>query len=189
MKKICVVYHSGYGHTEHAAKSVGEGAKTLDKTEVFMIPVGEVDSKWDILNQADAIIFGSPTYMGSASAPFKEFMEKSSKPWMAQAWKNKLASGFTVSANQNGDKLQTLEQFFVFASQHSMIWVSLGLLPGNNSSKGSISDLNRLGSSSGAMAQANSDQGKEGMQESDLKTMFHLGQRVAQVAQNFTRPA
>ncbi len=185
MRKICIVYHSGYGHTEHAAKSVFEGAKSVPSTEAFLISVTEVDQKWDILKNADGIIFGAPTYMGSASAPFKEFMDKTSKLWMNQEWKDKIAAGFTVSASQSGDKLNTLEQFAVFAAQHGMIWTSLGLLPGNNSSKGSISDLNRIGSSLGAMAQANADQGKEGIPESDLKTMQHLGKRVAEIAHGF----
>lgn len=187
MKKIGIVYHSGYGHTEHAAKSVYEGAKSVEKTEAILIPVSEVDNKWDVLKAADGIIFGSPTYMGSASAQFKEFMEKTSKVWMTQDWKDKIAGGFTVSGSQSGDKLCTLEQMIIFACQHSMIWVSVGLMPGNNSSKGSVEDLNRLGSFTGAMAQANVDQGKEHMKESDLKTMYHYGKRIAQIAHAMTK--
>ena len=34
---------------------------------------------WDQLAAADAIIFGAPTYMGSASAQFKQFADASSK--------------------------------------------------------------------------------------------------------------
>ena len=99
MKKVSIVYHSGYGHTEHAAKSVFEGAKSVAKTEVVLIPVAEVETKWDLLKNSDAIIFGAPTYMGSASAPFKEFMDKTSKLWMTQDWKDKIAGGFTVSGS------------------------------------------------------------------------------------------
>ena len=36
---------------------------------------------WDVLLQADGIIFGSPTYMGSVSWQFKKFADASSKPW------------------------------------------------------------------------------------------------------------
>ncbi len=187
MKKICIVYHSGYGHTKNAAEFVAKGAASVSQTEVNLIPVSEVDSKWDLLKAADGIIFGAPTYMGTASAQFKEFMDKSSKAWYTQDWKDKVAGGFTVSASQNGDKLLTIEQLIIFACQHGMIWCSLGLLPGNNSSKGSVNDLNRLGCTSGAMAQANADQGNEGMIESDLKTMEHLGRRVAELANKFTK--
>ena len=90
--------------------------------------------------KADAIIFGSPTYMGSASAPMKAFMDASSKVWFTQGWKDKLAAGFTVSSNQSGDKLATLQQFVTFALQHSMLWIGTGMMGGNNSSKGSKDD-------------------------------------------------
>lgn len=40
-----------------------------------------------------------------------------------------------------------------------MVWVGLGLPPGFNHSKGSAEDLNRLGASVGAMAQADDRDG------------------------------
>jgi hypothetical protein len=63
-----------------------------------------------------------------------------------------------------------------------MVWVGLGLPPGFNHSKGSAEDLNRLGASVGAMAQANADQGIEGIAASDFRTMEALGKRVAEAA-------
>ena len=66
-----------------------------------------------------------------------------------------------------------------------LVWVGLGLPPGNNHSKGSIDDLNRLGASVGAMAQANADQGVEGIAASDFRTMNALGKRVAEAAQRW----
>ena len=76
----------------------------------------------------------------------------------------------------------TLIELMIYANQHGMLWVGLGMLPGNNNSQGSVNDLNRLGSFSGAMAQANSDQGADAMLESDLKTSEALGKRVAETA-------
>jgi len=63
-----------------------------------------------------------------------------------------------------------------------MIWVGVDLLLGNNNSKGLPDDLNRLGSEFGATAQANFEEGPEAMQESDLRTGAHLGERVAKIA-------
>lgn len=66
------------------------------------------------------------------------------------------------------------------AMQHGMTWIGLDLLPGNNTSKGSVQDLNRLGSFMGAMAQSNVDMGPDQAPiESDRKTAEHLGRRVA----------
>lgn len=183
MPKIVVVYHSGYGHTQKQAEAVAEGARLVPGAEVALIPVAEADPTAAVFAEADAIIFGSPTYMGNVSAQFKTFMDATSKPWFTLAWKDKLAAGFTNSASQNGDKFNTLLALATLAMQHGMIWVSLGLPPGNNSSKGSPEDLNRLGSFFGALAQSNADQGPDqGPSRSDLATARHLGQRVAQQA-------
>jgi len=180
MTKIAVVYHSGYGHTAMQAEAVARGARKVAGADVTLLTIDDAEQQWELLGAADALIFGTPTYMGSASAQFKAFMDASSKAWFVDAWKDKVAAGFTTSGSQSGDKLSTLTQLAVFAAQHGMIWVSLGLKPGNNSSTGSVEDLNRLGSFLGAMAQANSDQGPEfGPIASDLLTAEHLGERVA----------
>ena len=84
-------------------------------------------------------------------------------------------------------KFNTVTQLFTFAMQHGMIWAGLGLMPGNNTSKGSNSDLNRLGGFSGALTQSNNDQGAEAIPASDLKTAEALGARVAAVALRLAR--
>lgn len=183
MTQIVIAYHSGYGHTARQAAAVKEGAERVAGASVELLAVDTVDeAAWARLKAADGIIFGSPTYMGSASAPFKAFMDASSKAWYTRDWADKVAAGFTTSASQSGDKLNTLIQMMVFANQHGMIWAGLNQLPGNNNSKGSVDDINRLGSFSGAMAQANADQGADAMLDSDLKTAALLGERVAQIA-------
>ena len=185
MTSVAVVYHSGYGHTAEIAKAVAHGANLVDGIAAKLIRVEDIDKHWDDLDAADAIIFGAPTYMGSASAPFKAFMDASSKVWFRQGWKDKIAAGFTHSGSQGGDKYNTITQLFTLAMQHGMIWAGLGLMPGNNSSKGSLNDLNRLGSFTGAMTQSGVDQGAEAIPASDLKTAEHLGRRVALVALQF----
>lgn len=181
--KITVIYHSGYGHTAALAQSVAKGAGE-NGAKTCLLSVNELtEEKWiEDLDGADAIIFGAPTYMGSASAPFKQFMDESSARWFELRWKDKIAAGFTNSASQSGDKFNTLVELANFAAQHAMIWVSLGLLPGNNSSHGSPEDLNRLGSYLGAMAQSNADVGPDvAPPPSDLRTGAYLGKRVAEI--------
>lgn len=185
MSNVAIVYHSGFGHTQALAEAVAAGAREVPGTEVKLIPVAEAEAREAELDAADAIIFGSPTYMGGVSADFAKFKDWTSKRWMARAWQDKLAAGFTGSASWNGDKHNTLYQFVTLAAQHGMVWVGLGLPPGNNHSKGSSDDLNRTGASIGAMAQANADQGLEGIATSDFKTMNALGKRVAAAAQRW----
>lgn len=180
---VVVIYHSGYGHTKVQAEAVQRGAAAIDGVEASLINVDSYEQHWATLDNASAIVFGAPTYMAGASAPFKAFLDATSSRWSEQRWKDKLAAGFTNSAGQNGDKLNTLQQFSLFAMQHGMIWVGLGLLPGNHTSQGSSNDLNRLAGFLGAMAQSNADQSSDIVPPlADRLTAEHLGARVAQAA-------
>ncbi|WP_030271754.1 flavodoxin family protein [Streptomyces sp. NRRL B-24484] len=184
---VAIAYHSGYGHTARQAEFVRQGAEEVAGTTVHLIAVDQItDEQWAQLDAADAIIFGSPTYLGDVSAAFRTFVEKTSGRWMQQQWKDKLAAGFVNSGAKSGDKLHALQSLSVFAAQHSMMWVSLGLLPGWNKSTASEFDLNRLGVWLGAAAQSNGDQGADAMHKSDLATAEHLGRRVAEQAQRFS---
>jgi multimeric flavodoxin WrbA len=186
MSKIAIVYHSGYGHTQRQAEAVADGAlaagaeAVLYKADDLLSPD---KGPWAELAEADAIVFGTPTYMGNVSGVFKTFMDASSKAWAAGQWKDKVAAAFTNSASQSGDKLATLQALAIFGAQHGMMWTPLGLPAGNNTSKGSTADLNRLGSFLGAMAQSNADEGPDkGPIASDLATARVLGERVAKAA-------
>jgi NAD(P)H dehydrogenase (quinone) len=184
MSKIAIVYHSGYGHTKRMAEAVAEGAKG----ELIAVDAeGNItEAQWTTLGAADAIIFGSPTYMGSVSWQFKKFADASSKPWFTQAWKNKIAAGFTNSATMNGDKLSTLHYLFTLSQQHSMIWVGTGLMPAN-SKAAQRNDVNYVGSFSGAMAQSPSDSSPDEMLPGDLETAKLFGARVAETAGKFSK--
>jgi len=184
MTQIVVVFHSGYGHTQRMAQAVaqGAGARLLAIDAEGNLPAGG----WEQLKEADAIIFGSPTYMGSVSWQFKKFADASSRQWFAQDWKDKLAAGFTNSAGLSGDKQGTLTTLFTLAMQHSMLWVSQGLMPSNTKASGR-GDINNLVSYSGAMAQSPSDVGAAEMSSGDLETARLFGERVASVAARFQR--
>ncbi|WP_395293935.1 flavodoxin family protein [Kitasatospora hibisci] len=182
---VAIAYHSGYGHTARQAQAVADGVEEVPGAAARLLDVSEPgDRLWDELAAAEAIVFGSPTYMGGPSAVFQTFAEGSSKVWSEQGWAGKLAAGFTTSAGVNGDKLNTLTSMAVFAAQHGMNWVSLGLPPAwLFTSTGSADDLNRLGGFLGAMAQAPSDLGpEEHPAAADLRTAEHLGRRVARTA-------
>ena len=179
MSTVVIVYHSGYGHTRRLAQAVAEGAggQLLDIDADGNIP----DGGWAQLKAADAIVFGSPTYMGTVSWQFKKFADASSRPWFSQDWKDKLFAGFTNSASMNGDKFSTLSYLFTLAMQHGGLWVGLGILPSNAKAAGR-NDSNYLGAYSGAMAQSPSDGSVADMAPGDLELARSLGRRVAEVA-------
>jgi multimeric flavodoxin WrbA len=190
MTRIAIVYHSGYGHTARQAEAVCAGVALVDGAEPLLLTVEEAVTRWDDLEAAAGIIFGSPTYMAGVSAAFKNFEEATSRPVLAKgfAWQDKLAAGFTNSGARAGDKLATLMQLALFAAQHGMHWVNLGLPPANNSSTGSEQELNRLGFWLGAAAQSNVDEGSDtAPPDADLATARHLGRRVAALAVQLER--
>ncbi|WP_440979278.1 flavodoxin family protein [Sphingomonas pseudosanguinis] len=185
---VAIIYHSGYGHTARQAKAVAEGVRHIPGGRSILMTVEEAEGRWPDLLEADAIIFGAPTYVGGASAAFKAFQEASSRAVMASGylWKDKIAAGFTNSGALAGDKLSTLFQMVLFAAQHCMHWVNLDLPPSNNSAAGSPDDLNRLGFWLGAAAQSNTDEGPDtAPPEADLATARHLGNRVTMVTKQF----
>lgn len=182
-QSIVIAYHSGYGHTKKVAEAIAKGARA-DNTFVSLVPVdGITDAQWDEMDKATAIIFGSPTYMGSASAAFKTFMEVTSKRWYERKWKDKIAAGFTNSGSLSGDKQVTLQQLVTFAMQHGMIWVGQAeLAPTMGGTDVAPADaVNRIGSYSGLMTQSNNESPDIAPTTGDLETAELFGKRVAEI--------
>jgi len=187
---IAVVYHSGYGHTARVAEAVSAGAAQCADSESLCLSLEQARSAWEVLARADAIIFGTPTYMGGVSAAFKTFMEDTSSAVMrcGFAWRDKLAAGFTNSGALAGDKLATLQQLVLFSAQHGMHWVNPALPPANNASTSTGAELNRLGFWIGVGTQSNVDQGPDqAPPAADLASASHLGGRVAALAVQLAR--
>jgi NAD(P)H dehydrogenase (quinone) len=182
MSHIVIVYHSGYGHTAKIAEAV---ASTSGGTLLAIDADGNLpEGGWEKLAAAKAIVFGSPTYMGSVSWQFKKFADASSKVWFTQGWKDKLAAGFTNSASMNGDKLSTLHYMFTLSQQHSMLWAGTGMMPSNKKSS-TRDDINYVASSSGLMTATPSDASVDEMVPGDIATAQAFGQRIADVTTHF----
>ena len=174
---IAVVHHSGHGHTSAVAEAVARGAARVPGVEVRSFTAEEAEAHLDVLDRADAHVWGSPTYMAGIAWPMQRFFETTSGRWAAQAWKDKLAAGFTNSGSLNGDKLATLQHMVLVAMQHGMHWVGLGLLPGGSDQP------NRLGSFVGAMAHSpHGAQAQLAPPHADRLTAELLGERVARAA-------
>jgi NAD(P)H dehydrogenase (quinone) len=193
MTQVSIVYHSGYGHTKKLAESVLAGAQQVPGVSASLLAIdaeGNLsDPQWAELDTTDAIVFGSPTYMGNVSWQFKKFADASSKPWFSQAWKDKLFAGFTNSASMNGDKYNTLHYMMTLAMQHSGLWVGTGLMP-SNSKAAQRNDINYLGSFGGLLGQSPSDSSpEEGPSSGDLETGKLFGKRVGEVAKRIKAQA
>ncbi len=185
MSNIAIIYHSGYGHTKKVAEFIAEGVKKAG-SKVKIFNADEAISNLDEIDNFDGIIFGSPTYMGSVSAKFKEFMDASSKKWFTQAWKNKIAAGFTNSGSLSGDKLNTLITLSIYASQNGMIWVGQAEMPASSKEHGGKPDqINRMGSSLGLMTQSDNASPENTPSSGDIETAILFGKRVAEITSKF----
>jgi NAD(P)H dehydrogenase (quinone) len=181
---IAVVYHSQGGHTQILAEAVAEGAASFENTSVALHRIDGksiVDGRFEdeelltSLDEADAIVFGSPTHMGSVSGPFKSFLDATLHRWQSRRWSNKVAAAFTVSSTPSGDKLTGLLASYVCAMQHGMIWVGVDQSPIN------ADGLNRLGFYVGVGAQADYTGASPAIDEGDRRTGIDLGVRVATI--------
>jgi NAD(P)H dehydrogenase (quinone) len=185
---VKVVFHSGSGNTKALAEAVHQGAASVADSELMEILGSQIEEgrfkDEDFLTKldtADAIIFGSPTYMGMVSGQMKAFLDATSGRWMSGSWNSKLSAGFTTSLGLSGDKQSTLSYLVTVACQHGMIWVSSDAP--NSLFTGDAMDVatNRLSSSTGVMSQVNfGPEYKPSV--GDLKTGELLGARVANLA-------
>lgn len=131
--KVAVVYYSDADTTRQLAVAIRAGVvsgggecQLLRITGDHIIKgVFQNEALLYELDNADALIFGSPTYMGGPAAQFKAFADATSDRWDLQSWQNKWAAGFTVGANSGGDQLCTLQYFSILAAQHAMLWINL----------------------------------------------------------------
>lgn len=180
--QIGVIYFSKTGCTRRLASAVMEGCWSVREVSVTEIEIEEDDfeggrfcneAKLEQADFCDALIFGAPTYMGNMAAQLKAYFDASSERWQVQAWRDKLAGGFTVGTQLNGDQSSTLQSFATFASQHGMIWVNLSF--GEKPPEG----MNAQGSWLGVTAVDRDNQLTEG----DLRTAFYLGARVTRLTQ------
>ena len=185
MIKVAVIFHSATGTTKKLAEAVAAGGRLVSGVDVVIAEIIGTDivegrfrnsALLAQLQDVDAMIFGSPTFMGCVSAQFKAFADATGELWAEKAWSNKIAGGFTIGSNFSGDQLNTLQYLQIFANQHGMLWVSLDI-PGNCDAEG----RNRLGAQSGLVAHSNNGE----LNATDLVTASYLGQRVAEVAKRF----
>jgi NAD(P)H dehydrogenase (quinone) len=190
MTKMAIVYFSGMGHTHLMAEAVAKGAIQVEGTQVELLRIDGsqiVEGRWQDddmlakLQAADAIVFGSPTYMGGVAAQFKAFIDAASKVWFAQGWKDKIAGGFTHSGSPSGDKQGTLLYLATNALQHGMIWVGVEDMPYRTPG------INRLGSFMGAMGQTTLDMSgaPATLDDGDRSTAANFGTRIAKAAKQW----
>lgn len=145
--KIQIVFYSMYGHIWKMAEAEAEGARQVSGAEVelYQVPetlpqgvlekMGAVQAKKAFahipvaepnrLEQADAVIFGSPTRYGSACAQMQNFFDATGQLWMRGALVGKVGGVFTSTASQHGGQETTLVSIQTFLFHQGMIVVGV----------------------------------------------------------------
>ncbi|NQY93138.1 MAG: flavodoxin family protein [Campylobacteraceae bacterium] len=182
MIKIAIIYYSKTNVTATLAQAIIAGANNKHEVTIVEHRIKDKDiiacrfdnpELFKELSTCDAIIFGTPTYMGGVSAQFKTFADATSELWCEQEWAGKIAAGFTCGSAFNGDQTGTLQYMVTLSSQQGMLWVGLDSAQGYND-KG----VNRLGCQLGVVAQST-----DGIvHHVDIETATYLGHRVAKLA-------
>src|SRR5436305_9623421 len=141
--KIQVIFYSMYGHVYRLAEAIAQGAREIAGTEVQLLQVRETLSD-EILQKmgaiearkafahipiadpnrladADAIILGTPTRYGSATAQMQAFIDATGSLWGKGALIGKVGSAFTSTASQHGGQETTLIHMHTFFYHQGMV--------------------------------------------------------------------
>lgn len=175
--KVAIPYFSGSGAITRTARLIAEAARGEGAAAELIDVTQMTPETWDILHAADAIAFGTPTYMGGPAAGFKAFMDDTGDTiWLDRLWADKLAAGFTAGVNTGGDKLSTLQALSVFAMQHGMVWIGQEVIgaPVFRENEG----LNLSGTFLGLAVNANTS----GLTEGCEASARIFGERIARAA-------
>ena len=168
---VLVTYHSATGNTEKMAQGVAEGAKAVSSTSVVLKRVGEVIR--DDLLSADAVIVGSPVYVGSISGQVKTFFDNWGPKFGLEAtsrnMRNKVGAAFATGGSVSNGKEITMLTILGAMLGSGMIVISAG------------DRFGRFGASATTGATS------PGIDEKELADARELGKRVAEVASVINR--
>ncbi len=160
---VLVTYHSATGNTEKMAQGVAEGAKAVSGTSVVLKRVGEVIR--DDLLSADAVIVGSPVYVGSVSGQVKTFLDnwgpKFGLETRSRNMRNKVGAAFATGGGVSNGKEVAMLTILGAMLIHQMIVISGGR---------------------GFDASATTGPDSPGIDAKEIAEARDLGKRVAEVA-------
>ncbi|NJO18339.1 MAG: FprA family A-type flavoprotein [Thioploca sp.] len=75
-KTLLIFYISAYGNTTRMAQAISEGAETVKGVRISLYDLqgGEVSAFVDLIEEADGLVFGSPTINGDAVKPIWDLL-------------------------------------------------------------------------------------------------------------------
>jgi len=197
--KVKVIFYSMYGHVYRMAEAIGEGARSVDGSDVELMQVQELIpdeilekagakkarelfahipvAKPEDLADTDAIIFGTPTRFGNMCAQMRNFLDQTGGLWAKGALIGKVGSVFTSTGTQHGGQETTITSFHTTLLHHGMIIVGL---PYSETRQTTLDEITG-GSPYGSATIAASD-GSRMPSENELAMARFQGRHVATIA-------
>ncbi len=197
--KINIIFYSMYGHVYQMAEAVAKGARRCQDAQVDLFQVPELVPKdvleksgalkaketfdhiptatLDQLEEADALIFGTPTRFGNMCSQMRNFLDQTSGLWLKGALVDKVGSVFTSTASQHGGQETTITSFHTTLLHHGMVIVGVPYTEQRLLNMDEISG----GTPYGASTLADGD-GSRQPSENELAIAQVQGLRVAEMA-------
>lgn len=203
--KVKVIFYSLYGHVYRMAEAVAAGAREVPGAEVELLQVAEtlppeilgkmgaIEAKKAFahipiaevkkLAEADAILFGTGTRFGSATAQMQAFFDSTGSLWNSGALVGKVGGVFTSSASQHGGQETTLLSLMTFLFHQGMIVAGVPYSEQRLLNMGEITGGTPYGSSTITNAR-----GERLPSENELAIATFQGRHTAQIAAKLSRP-
>lgn len=197
--KVLILYYSMYGHIHQMAEAVSEGVESVDDAQAELrrvpetlseavlekmnaivaqrhmvhVPLADIED----LEQADAIIIGTPTRFGNMCGQMQQFLDSTGRLWMKRSLVGKMGSAFTSSNTQHGGQESTLLHVYAALLHHGMIIVGLPYSFAGQSRMDEITGCSPYGASTIA-----GESGKRLPSENELAGARFQGRHVALLA-------
>jgi NAD(P)H dehydrogenase (quinone) len=198
--KVQVIFYSMYGHVWRMAEAVAQGAREVKEAEVSIYQVpelvppeileksGALEAKKqfshipiaepEIMAEADAVLFGTPTRYGNMASQMKNFLDRTGGLWAKNALVGKAAGVFTSTATQHGGQETTIISTIIPLLHLGFIIVGLPYLEQRQMTMSEITG----GSPYGASTIAGTD-GSRLPSENELAMARFQGRYTAEIAQ------
>lgn len=85
MKSLAIIHQSTHGNTERIARLIVEGADEAPDVRAPLLKAEDLIPAPERLLAFDGFLFGTPTYLGGVSGPFKTFMDATGRLWKTHA--------------------------------------------------------------------------------------------------------
>ncbi len=197
--QVQIIFYSMYGHIYRMAQAVAQGVAQVEGAQASLWQVPELVSEEALIKsgaqaarqafaqvpeatveqmeQAQAIIFGTPTRFGMMCAQMRNFLDRTGGLWARGGLIGKVGGVFTSTGTQHGGQEATILSFHTTLLHHGMIIAGVPYSEKQLSAVGEMSG----GTPYGASTLAGPD-GSRMPSPGELEVAQAQGLRVARIA-------